>query len=289
VVNTGDDLMWWGLYVSPDLDSIAYALAGMLSKERGWGVAGDTFFCLQAMSHLGQPTWFQVGDRDLAAHLLRSKLMAEGKTLSEATREIAASLGVKARILPMSDSRIETRIATPMGELSFQEYFVQRWYQDPVETVHFAGVTDAKPAPGVVEAIMSADTVILAPSNPITSIGPVLSVPGIREALRSTRARIGAVSPIVRNAAVAGPAGVLMQSQGLEVSIAGVARAYLDFLDLLVVDNADARAAEALRQSGLQVECTNTIMKTADDRTELARTAVSLLTAKNAARAADPS
>ncbi len=153
IVNTGDDLLWWGLYVSPDIDSITYVLSGMLSRERGWGVKGDTFFCLQHMGQLGQPIWFHAGDRDLAVHILRSKLLAEGKTLSEVTAEIADKLGVKARILPMSDSRVETRVSTPFGELSFEEYFVQRWYQDPVESIRFAGAADAEPAPGVIEAI----------------------------------------------------------------------------------------------------------------------------------------
>jgi len=143
IVNTGDDLLWWGLYVSPDLDSITYVLSGMLSKERGWGVKGDTFFCLQHMGQLGQPIWFHAGDRDLAVHILRSKLMADGKTLSEVTAEIADKLGVGARILPMSNSRVETRVMTPLGELSFEEYFVQRWYQDPVESVRFVGASEA--------------------------------------------------------------------------------------------------------------------------------------------------
>ena len=162
IVNTGDDLMWWGLYVSPDIDSNTYVLSGLLSRERGWGVKGDTFLCLQAMGQLGEPTWFHTGDRDLAVHLLRSRLLAEGKTLSEATSTICANLGVKARVLPMSDSRVETRVDTPSGELSFEEYFVQRWYQDPVNSVRFAGASDAEPAPGVIEAILSADAVIIA-------------------------------------------------------------------------------------------------------------------------------
>ncbi len=215
IVNTGDDLLWWGLYVSPDVDSIIYMMAGRLSQERGWGVKGDTFFCLRAMGQLGQPIWFQAGDRDLATHILRSKLLADGKTLSEVTAEIAAKLGVKARILPMSNSRVETRVLTPVGDLSFEEYFVERWYQDPVESVRFAGASDAEPAPGVIEAIRSADIVLLAPSNPVTSIGPILAVPGIREALRQSRARIVAVSPIVGGAAVSGPAGAAAGGAGL--------------------------------------------------------------------------
>src|SRR6266581_3626200 len=217
VVNTGDDLLWWGLYVSPDIDSITYVLSGMLSRERGWGVKGDTFLCLQAMGQLGEPTWFHTGDRDLAMHLLRSRLLAEGKTLSEATEVISQKLGVKARILPMSNSRVETRVDTPAGELSFQEYFVQRWYQDPVNSVGFAGAADAEPAPGVIESIRSADLVLLAPSSPVSSIAPILAVPGIREALRESRARIAAVSPIVGGAAVSGPAGTLMTAQGFAV------------------------------------------------------------------------
>jgi LPPG:FO 2-phospho-L-lactate transferase len=271
VVNTGDDLLWWGLYVSPDLDSITYVLSGMLSRERGWGVKGDTFLCLQAMGQLGEPTWFHAGDRDLAVHLLRSRLLAEGRTLSEATATIAGKLGVKSQILPMSNSRVETRVDTPIGELSFEEYFVQRWYQDPVNSVRFAGATEAEPAPGVIDAITSADAVLIAPSNPVTSIGPILAVPGIRDALLQTRGRIAAVSPIVGNAPIAGPAGILMQAQGLPCSIAGVAEAYKDFLDILVCDSRDARAADGLRKNGLRVQCTQTIMRSSDDRTALAR------------------
>jgi len=276
IVNTGDDLLWWGLYVSPDIDSITYVLSGLLSRERGWGVKGDTFLCLQAMGQLGEPTWFHTGDRDLAIHLLRSRLLAEGKTLSEVTSTISEKLAVKARILPMSDSRVETRVDTPSGELSFEEYFVQRWYQDPVNSVRFAGASDAEAAPGVLEAIATADAVLLAPSNPITSIGPILAVPGIREALRGARGKIAAVSPIVGNAPVAGPAGILMAAQGLPCSIAGVAKAYEDFLDLLVCDSRDARAAEALRASGLRVQCAQTMMRSADDRAALARSVLEL-------------
>jgi LPPG:FO 2-phospho-L-lactate transferase len=271
IVNTGDDMLWWGLYVSPDIDSITYMMAGKLSQERGWGVKGDTFFCLQAMGQLGQPTWFHAGDRDLATHIFRSQLLAGGKTLSEATAEIAASLGVKTRILPMSDSRIETRVLTPAGDLSFEEYFVQRWYQDPVESVRFAGASEAAPAPGVIEAIRAADLVLLAPSNPVTSIAPILAVPGIREALRESKGRTTAVSPIVGGAAVTGPAAVLMAAQGFAVSIAGVADVYRDFLDLLVVDEQDEPAAEELRKTGIRVHCAATIMRRPEDRVALAK------------------
>jgi len=241
------------------------------------------------MEELGQPIWFQVGDRDLAVHLLRSKLLTAGKTLAEATTEIAARLGVQARILPMSNSRVETRVDTVIGELSFEEYFVQRWFQDPVNSVRFDGAADAEPAPGVIDAIMSASVVLLAPSNPVTSLGPILAVPGIREALRKTQAPIAAVSPIVGGAAVSGPAGILMAAQGLPVSIAGVAQAYQDFLDTLIADVRDAKAAEELQQSGLRVHCAHTIMRTADEKAALARTVLSLISTESAARAAsDP-
>ena len=285
IVNTGDDLLWWGLYVSPDIDSITYVLAGLLSRERGWGVKGDTFFCLQHMGQLGQPIWFHAGDRDLAIHILRSKLLAEGKTLSEVTAEISERLGVKARILPMSNSRVETRVGTPVGELSFEEYFVQRWYQDPVESIRFAGAADAEPAPGVIEAILGADLVLLAPSNPVTSIGPILAVPGVRDALQRAKGRVAAVSPIVGGEAVSGPAGILMASQGLPVSIAGVAEAYHDFLDVLVVDVRDAQAAEELRQTGVRVHLAKTIMRTPEEKTELAAAVLSAMPTQSAASA----
>jgi len=277
IVNTGDDLLWWGLYVSPDIDSITYVLSGLLSPERGWGVKGDTFFCLQTMRELGEPAWFQTGDRDLPVHLLRSRLLAEGKTLSQTTGEICARLGVKARILPMSDGRIETRVDTPSGELSFEEYFVQRRYRDPVNSVRFAGASNARPAPGVIEAILYADAILIAPSNPITSIGPILAVPGIREALRNAPGPIAAVSPIVGNAPVTGPAGILMAAHGLPCSIAGVAKAYEDFLDLLICDTQDTSAAECMCLEGFHVQHMQTIMRSTQDRMALAENVLSAI------------
>jgi LPPG:FO 2-phospho-L-lactate transferase len=290
IVNTGDDLEWWGLYIAPDLDSITYVLAGLLSKERGWGVKGDTFFCLQAMGELGEPIWFHAGDRDLAVHLLRTKMLRESKTLTDVAAEVATRMGVQARILPMCNARVETRVDTPIGELSFEEYFVQRWYQDPVHSVRFAGVEKSEPAPGVIDAIMDASVVLLAPSNPVTSIGPILAVPGIIDALQQTRAPIAAISPIVADKAVSGPAGILMAAQGLPVSIAGVAQAYREFLDILVVDHRDAQAAQELQRAGLRVHCANTVIATADEKAGLAREILSLFSAENAAHAgSDPS
>jgi LPPG:FO 2-phospho-L-lactate transferase len=230
------------------------------------------------MARLGQPAWFQIGDRDLATHLRRTELIRSGKTLTEATAEIAASFGVAARILPMSDARIETRVQTPDGELSFEEYFVQRRFKDRVISVRFAGAETASPAPGVVDSILSASVVILAPSNPITSIGPILAVPGFREALRETAAPVAAVSPIIGGAAVSGPAGAMMAAQGLPVSIAGVAKVYEDFLDVLIVDTADANTDSG--SPGLKLHCTNTIMRSANDKRELARTVLTFLSAE---------
>lgn len=279
IVNTGDDLKWWGLSVSPDIDSILYVLADLLSKERGWGVQCDTFLCLQTMAEYGEPDWFKVGDRDLAIHILRSRLMAEGQTLTETTAEIARKLGVSARVLPMSNDRVETRIQTPAGDLSFEEYFVKRRFQDRVNSVRFEGAQKAEPAPGVLNAILSADAVVVAPSNPVTSIGPILAVARIREALRGTSAQVIAVSPIVGDAAVSGPAADLMAPQGWPVSIVGVARAYQDFLDVLVVDKADAERGQALESAKLRVHSTNTIMRSAADKANLARDVLSQVAA----------
>jgi LPPG:FO 2-phospho-L-lactate transferase len=185
----------------------------------------------------------------------------------------------------MSNSRVETRVGTPFGELSFEEYFVQRWYQDPVESIRFAGAADAEPAPGVLDAIMNADLVLVAPSNPVTSIGPILAVPGIRQALHKSKGKIVAVSPIVAGEAVAGPAGILMASQGLPVSVSGVAQAYHDFLDMLVVDVRDADAVEELSKSGLRVHVTKTIMRTSEDKADLAGAVLSAVRGQNAAAA----
>jgi LPPG:FO 2-phospho-L-lactate transferase len=279
IVNTGDDMRWWGLNVSPDIDSIIYMLAGKISQERGWGVERDTFFALKTMEQMGEPAWFSVGDRDLAMHVFRTKLLSDGKSLSQATAEVANRLGIKAHVLPMTDSSVETRVLTAAGELTFEQYFVQRRFQDEVRAIRFAGASDAAPAPGVCDAIRSSELILLAPSNPVTSIGPILAVPGIRQALRETSAPVAAVSPVVGNAAVTGPAGALLESQGFAVSIAGVANFYRDFLDVLVVDEHDDEAAAELHKSKdssarLCVYVTPTIMRSHNDRVALARSTV---------------
>jgi len=271
IVNTGDDIDWWGLHISPDVDSVLYALADSLSAERGWGLENDSFRCLDRMARLGQPTWFSLGDLDLATHLARTNLLRAGKSLSAVTAELAHRMGVRTRVLPMSDDRVTTMIDTPAGTLNFQEYFVHERHQVEVRAVHFDGADHARPAVGVIEGIESAEAVILAPSNPVTSIGPILAVPGIRDALRRTSASVTAVSPIVGGAAISGPAAVLMRRKGWPSTIAGVAQAYEDFLDVLIVDLADHADADHLREGDLHVLCANTIMKSLQDKQELAR------------------
>jgi len=270
IVNTGDDLRWWGLHVSPDLDSVTYALAGMLSRDRGWGIEADTFQCLDLMRRLGAPSWFQLGDRDLATHLYRTELLTQGKSLAEATEQIARRLGVGACILPMTNDRVETRVLTTAGELSFQEYFVRERYQVPVQAVRFDRAAQASPAPGVVESILAARTILIAPSNPVTSIGPILAVPGVREALQNTRAPVVAVTPIIAGAAVSGPAAALMQANGLPVSIEGVARAYADFLDTLIVDECDTAYAANVERLGIRTRCAQILMTSTADKSSLA-------------------
>ena len=273
IVNTGDDLTWWGLHVSPDIDSIMYALGGILSSERGWGIEADTFHCLERMKQLGAPSWFQLGDRDLATHLQRTQLLSAGTSLSEATAKISNSYDIISRILPMTNDRVETRVTTTVGELGFQEYFVRERYQLPVSSVQFVGAETATPAPGVLHAIHSADAVFIAPSNPITSIGPILAVPGIREALSNTAAPVISISPIVAGSAVSGPAGALMLAQGLTVSGEGIAHYYSDMLDTLLIDKQDAASSHI---AGVELVGANIVMKNLQDKIELAKVALAI-------------
>ncbi|MGH7350347.1 MAG: 2-phospho-L-lactate transferase, partial [Candidatus Rokuibacteriota bacterium] len=226
IVNTGDDAEIWGLHISPDLDTISYTFAGVIDERKGWGLTGETFHALDQIVRFGEPAWFNLGDRDLATHLHRTRLLREGRTLTEVTRSITSALGVAATVLPMSDQPVRTRILGPEGWLTFQEYFVREKAQVEARAVDYAGAAQSSPAPGVLEAIASAPAVLVCPSNPITSVGPILAVPGLVEALRATAATVVAVSPIVGGDAVSGPAGRLMASVGLPVSAAGVARAY---------------------------------------------------------------
>src|SRR3990167_761578 len=233
VCNTADDFVFHGLHISPDLDTVTYTLAGIGDASKGWGIQDDTFVVLEWLGKYGGESWFKLGDRDLALHITRTRLLAEAVVCSSDLERIRGALGVQATILPMSDDRVETRIVTAGGELSFQEYFVKRHWADEVKKVFFAGAERSRPAPGVLDAIRTAEAVILCPSNPITSIGPILEVPGIREALTKTKSPVVAVSPIIAGAPVSGPAHKLMAGAGFEVSALGVAKAYADFLKMI--------------------------------------------------------
>ncbi|HEY7518425.1 MAG TPA: 2-phospho-L-lactate transferase [Methylomirabilota bacterium] len=274
--NTGDDADIWGLHVSPDLDSVMYALAGVLDTRRGWGRADETFHCLAAMASFGAPTWFGLGDRDLATHLARTQGLADGRSLSAVTESLARALGVRARLLPMSDDRVRTIIRTPEGPLAFQEYFVRHKAMVEVVGVEYDGAAAARPAPGVREAITSADVVVVCPSNPITSIGPILAVPGVVEALASTRAAVIGVSPIVAGGAVSGPAAALMRACELPASTIGVARAYAPWLRRLLIDPRDARDTANLARLGVTAVATDIMMPDRDREIALARRVLDL-------------
>jgi LPPG:FO 2-phospho-L-lactate transferase len=284
ISNTGDDLDFFGLHVCPDIDIVIYTLAGMVDGARGWGLLHDTFHVVGALRRLeasSPPTpgsrpptpaqWFNLGDHDLATSLHRTRRLAEGATLSAVTAEIAAAYGLALRILPMSDARVETRVQTPAGELAFQEYFVHRRTEDDVLGVRFAGIETATPAPGALEAIRDAEAVIVAPSNPFVSIGPILGVPGMREALRGTAAPVVAVSPIIGGEAIKGPAAKMLRTLGHEVSAVQVGLLYRDFLDTLVIDQVDATMAPAVEAAGLRAVVTDTIMRGRYEKAALAR------------------
>jgi LPPG:FO 2-phospho-L-lactate transferase len=271
VGNTGDDLEVWGLSISPDLDTVTYTLAGVVDEAKGWGVAGDTFHCRAAMAALGRETFFALGDKDLATHVRRTADLRAGRSLSEVTDELRVTLGVASRILPMSDDRVRTRVRTPGGWLDFQEFFVRDRCAPDVIDVAYEGADQARAAPGVIEALHDAELVVVCPSNPISSVGPILAVPGVRAALTETRARVVAVSPILGTLPVSGPAGKMMQAKGLVVSPLGVARAYEGWLDALVIGSQDAALAGPLGARGVTAVVTDILMSGADREVALAR------------------
>ena len=269
--NTGDDLDWWGLHVSPDLDSVTYALAGLLDGTRGWGVRDDTFHCLESMQRLGRETWFRLGDRDLATHLHRTLLLRTGASLSVATRAIAHALGVTARLVPMSDDPVRTELRTGAGWLSLEEFFVRERCAPDVLDVAYRGAGQARPAPELLQAIGAAEAVVVCCSNPVTSIGPILAIPGIVDALIHTPAPVVAVSPIVGGQAVSGPAAKLLAARDLEVSPVGVARAYQPWLDALVLDGVDAALAPVLERDGVRPVVASALMRDAAGEARLGR------------------
>jgi LPPG:FO 2-phospho-L-lactate transferase len=272
IVNTGDDIELFGLHISPDVDIVTYTLAGIVDEEKGWGVKGDTFHCLEALKKFNHEAWFNLGDKDLATHMLRTDLLKKGLKLSEITAKISCALGLDVTILPMTDDKFETRIVTEMGSFHFQEYLVKREAKDEVRGVEFLGAKSANPAPEVVESIRESELVVVCPSNPIVSIGTILAVNGVRDAVRRTDAKKVAVSPIIAGAPVKGPADKLMRGLGFEVSAYSVAKLYSDFLDTFVIDVADAAEKDKIEKLGIEVKVTNTLMKSLEDKIELART-----------------
>jgi LPPG:FO 2-phospho-L-lactate transferase len=268
IVNTADDDRFHGLAVSPDLDTVTYTLAGAEHPEQGWGLADESFRVMDALDRYGEATWFRLGDRDLATHLFRTRRLEEGATLTEVTAEIARAWGVGPRLLPMSDDRVATRVTVrrPDGTtevLAMQEWFVRERTGPPVVEVAFAGADDARAGPDVLAAIDAADTILVCPSNPVISIGPIVAVPGIRDALVARRDRVVGVSPIIAGAPVRGPADRLMDPLGIEVSCVGVARAYAEFCGTLVIDTNDAARRAEVEAAGLQVVVADTLMRDA--------------------------
>lgn len=271
VCNTADDFVVHGLHISPDIDTIMYTLAGSIDPTKGWGLENDTFVVLEALGRLGADTWFRLGDRDLATHITRTRLLAEGLGLSEVTRQLCAPLGVAATVLPMSDEAVNTRIITAGGELSFQEYFVKSRFEPAVESLWYQGVDACAPAPGVVESILKAKGVIVCPSNPATSIGPILAVPGVRNALQQTRAEVVAVSPMVQGHSFSGPAHKLMHALGVEASVVGLATAYRDFINVLVVGPEDDEHRQDIETLGVRPVVTSIRMDSLEEKRQLAR------------------
>lgn len=273
IVNVADDITLHGLHISPDLDTCTYTLAGSINPETGWGLAGETWQAMESVARYGGESWFNLGDRDLGTHLFRTQRLHDGATLSEVTAEITAAWDLDLRMVPVTNDPIETRVTVVgEGEIGFQEYFVGRRHSVPVSAIRFVGAAEAQPAPGVLAAIAAADVVVIAPSNPLVSIGPLLAVPGITEALTARRDHVVAISPIIAGAALKGPADRMMSELGHDASVTGVAALYAPFAGALVIDTADAAAADAVDATGMRAIVTPTIMKTPELAAALAQT-----------------
>jgi len=276
IVNTGDDDTFHGLFVSPDLDSVTYTLAGASNTAQGWGLEGETFATLDALGRFDVPTWFRLGDKDIATHLYRSERLRAGLPLSQVTAEITRAWGLDITLLPMTDDRVRTRITVARDnaaseELAMQEWFVGERASSPVERVRFDGAETAQAAPGVIDALHAAETIIICPSNPVISIGPILAIPGVRDALVARRARVVAVSPIVGGAPVKGPADKLMAPLGIDVSCVGVARVYAEFCASLVIDAIDEALAPAVEAAGVRPVVADTMMRSPEIAAALAQ------------------
>ena len=270
VANVGDDAEIHGLHVSPDVDTLLYTLSGLVDAERGWGIRGDTLSAQEMFARLGEPTWFTVGDADLATHVHRTRLLGDGISLTDATAAMAAALGIGARILPATDDRLRSRIETDGGELDFQDYFVRLRQEPAVTGVRLEGIEDARPTDAVLAAIADADLIVIGPSNPFVSIGPILELNGVREALAVAPAPKVAVSPIVAGQALKGPADRMLASMGHEPTALGVARLYSGLANRFVIDTADAGLRSDIERLGMSVEVLPTVMRTDDDRRALA-------------------
>jgi LPPG:FO 2-phospho-L-lactate transferase len=274
IINTGDDDEFHGLYVSPDPDIVTYALAGEVDEERGWGLRGDTFRWLESLRRFGHETWFNIGDRDLATHLHRTRLLREGRTLTEIASDIARAFGVRARLLPMSDDPVRTFVDTDGGALPFQQFLVKHHASPSVLGVRFEGAGDARPAPGVLDALATAEAIFIAPSNPVGSIGPILAVPSVREAIASATVPRIAISPIIGGRSLQPPAGEMMAGLGYDVDVTGVTRIYEGLIDTLIIDEADAAQTDDVAAFGVRPIVAATVMRDAPTREALARVAL---------------
>jgi len=275
IVNTGDDIVLHGLKISPDLDIVTYTLAGIVDEKKGWGLRKETFHALKNLADYGRPNWFNLGDRDLATHIHRTALLAEGKTLSQAAESIRIALGVHSRILPMSDSPVPTFIDSNEGPLHFQEYLVKRRAEPIVRGIRFAGVESARPAAGVLEAIREADRILICPSNPLISIGPILAVPQIRDELRANKQKVFAVCPIVGGKSLKGPSDKMLAQLGHDATALGVAKLYADFTGTFIIDPADKSQSAVIAALGMKVAVLPTVMKTLAQKRKLARSLLS--------------
>ena len=270
--NVADDIELYGLHVSPDLDIVAYTLAGIVDKDKGWGIRNDTFSFLSALRRYGYETWFNIGDRDLATHTFRTEQLREGRSLSEVTASIINRLGLRVNLLPATNDNFQTYVTCHGKEMHFQEYMVKLQSKPRVQRISFHGAKSAKPGNGVIQSIRQARGIILCPSNPIVSIGAILNVPRIRNALNNTASKIVAISPIVRGKTIKGPAAKLMKELCVEPTVVGVAEIYRDFLDTLILDRQDKRLEKKIEDLGINAVVTNTIMATLEDKIRLART-----------------
>lgn len=277
IVNTADDIEFFGLHVSPDIDIVIYSLAGVVNPKTGWGFRNDSFACLGELREFKHEDWFLLGDRDLATHIHRTWLLRQGRSLTQITDTIRKRFSIEPRILPMTDDPIATKIATSKGTIHFQEYLVKRKAKDRVRGVVFQGISKAKPTQEVLESIRAADGIIICPSNPIVSIGPILALPDVRKALQKAEAKILAISPIVAGKPIKGPAAKIMSGIGMEVSATQVAEIYRDFLDFFIIDEQDQSLQQEISSLGCRVIVTDTIMKNMKSKTRLARVACETL------------